>query len=75
MKQYQAALPLVEKNKIKLDDVDVLQAVKQIVSILNDVEEKIIYNCQEKPGLIVSESNNSTSIILDKRINLMNIEV
>ena len=35
---------------------------------------KIIYNCWEKSGLIVSESTKSTPIIYDEQINLMKIE-
>lgn len=74
--QYQRVLPLLEnENTKKLYDVHVLQAFKWITSIWNNnIEENIIFDCLEKTVLIVSEFINSTPIIHDEHINLMNIE-
>ena len=74
-KQRQQALWLLQnENTKKMYDVDVLQAIKWITSIWNDIEEKMIYNCRKEIGLIVSESNNPTPIIRDEPIYLMKIE-
>ena len=60
-KQYQRALSLIEEESTRnLYNVNVLQAMRSLNFNWDEIDEKIIYNCWRKTGII--NSNATTNI-------------